>query len=61
MLTPHTPERPKYLSRWFVCMRCGLVYLNNDISRAAIKYGCDYRDDPSYQRIERKIRNDQKR
>jgi hypothetical protein len=35
---PHSPVKVKYLS-WMVCRCCGLIYLNNPATRAAIKKG----------------------
>ena len=32
------------------CYKCGLVSLNNKISRWAVKYGCNYKDHPQYKK-----------
>jgi hypothetical protein len=48
----HSPKKRKNNS-WFVCDHCGLVYLNNNFTRWAIKNGCNNRDHPNYE-VERK-------
>ena len=30
---------------YHVCKRCGLIYLNNEATNKAIKYGCEAYDD----------------
>lgn len=38
-LRPHSPSTMKGVSKP-VCSLCGLIYLNNDATRHAIKRGC---------------------
>lgn len=33
-----------------VCVKCGLVCLNNDFTRWALRVGCNNREHPSYER-----------
>lgn len=46
-LAPHSPDK---LSRipWPVCRACGLVFLSNDLTRWAVKHGCNYKEHPSW-------------
>lgn len=37
---PHVPSKLKCIP-WLVCRCCGLVYLNNEATRKAIKKGCE--------------------
>jgi hypothetical protein len=37
---PHVPHKIKYIP-WMYCRCCGLVYLNNEATRKAIKKGCE--------------------
>lgn len=50
----HVPVEIKY-TKWLVCNRCGLVYLNNELSRVAIKHGCDYKEHSAYKEIEKRL------
>jgi hypothetical protein len=45
---PHRPVKWRPIP-WMVCKLCGLVYLNNDLSRRAIRLGCDYHEHKGYQ------------
>ena len=36
----HRPVKKKRLP-WVYCIKCGLLYLNNAVTRAAIKAPCD--------------------
>ena len=36
----HTPRKILRRIPWLVCSRCGLVYLNNEATRRAIRAGC---------------------
>jgi hypothetical protein len=38
--TPHKWRKYRSLP-WLVCRCCGLVWLNNDVSRRAAKAGCE--------------------
>lgn len=40
MNTPHHPRKLGRLS-WLVCRFCGLVYLRNAVTEAAIRKGCE--------------------
>jgi len=42
---PHNPKKIKSIS-WQVCSKCGLVYLNNSLTRWAIDKGCNNDDHP---------------
>lgn len=48
----YTYERHKPISLkntpWLYCRYCGLVYLNNDITRWSIKMGCNSAYHPSF-------------
>jgi hypothetical protein len=33
---------------WAYCIKCGLLYLNNDITRKCIKWGCNSNLHPEY-------------
>ena len=35
---------------WLYCIKCGLIYLNNDISKWAIAKGCNHSEHPDYKR-----------
>jgi hypothetical protein len=39
-LTPHVTKKLRGLP-WVFCRFCGLVYLNNEPTREAIRRGCD--------------------
>ena len=47
---------PPHHGRWYklgkipyeICAGCGLVALRNEISRWALRHGCDYKDDPGW-------------
>ncbi len=38
-----------------VCRSCGLVALNNELSRCAVKLGCNYADHPTWQATVRQM------
>lgn len=38
--TPHVTHKLRFIS-WVVCRFCGLVYLNNPLTTAAIRKGCE--------------------
>lgn len=40
MATPHIPKKVRQLP-WPYCRCCGLLYLNNDVTRRAIRAGCE--------------------
>ncbi len=44
----HNWKKPKRLP-WSVCVHCGLVSLNNPLTRWATDKGCNYKDAPNYQ------------
>lgn len=50
----------KPIGGFWYCKRCGLVYLKNEISQAAIKYGCEYDTHSEFLKIERRIRAQQR-
>jgi hypothetical protein len=43
----HSPQKRKNIP-WPICKYCGLVYLNNDFTRWAVKMGCNNNDHPGY-------------
>lgn len=46
----HSPQ-PLKGTHWLYCKYCGLVYLNNFITRWCIKMGCNANYHPSFQRM----------
>ena len=46
---PHNPVKLGKLP-WLYCIKCGLIYLNNDISKWAIAKGCNHSEHPDYKR-----------
>lgn len=43
----HSWYKPKRMP-WSVCRYCGLVSLNNQLTRWSIDKGCNYKDHPGY-------------
>jgi hypothetical protein len=41
MMMTHIPTGK--LFNWRYCVRCGLIYISNDVTRRAIQSGCDPR------------------
>jgi hypothetical protein len=33
---------------WRLCAHCGLLFLNNEISRLCVKLGCEFDEKPAY-------------
>ena len=46
----HSPQQLKG-TPWLYCRYCGLVYLNNFISRWCVKMGCNSRIHPQFERM----------
>lgn len=46
---PHSPAKRAHFS-WLVCSRCGLIYLNNALTRFCVKHGCNHEENPDYKR-----------
>lgn len=57
-IIPHGPIYPLRGTGRQYCINCGLVYLHNDITEAAIKYGCEHEKHPGFIAVEKKIRNE---
>jgi hypothetical protein len=45
---PHTPKKMLKHYPWAVCTGCGLVFLNNPITRWCVSKGCLYDEHPDY-------------
>lgn len=43
----HKPIKIKHIP-WFVCVKCGLVYLKNKFTGWCINKGCYYDEHPGY-------------
>jgi hypothetical protein len=56
---PHVTAN-KSIAGFRYCARCGLMYLKNEWSQAAYKYGCNYDEHPEYKRVEQKVRKQQR-
>lgn len=47
---PHSPQKLKGLP-WIYCKYCGLIYLNNKVTRWCIKMGCNANYHPNYKNV----------
>jgi hypothetical protein len=47
---PHNPKPYKGIP-WSVCVKCGLVYLRNELTAWCVKKGCNASDHPQYKRM----------
>jgi len=43
----HSPIKTKAIP-WMFCKYCGLLYLNNKITRWCVKVGCNHTEHPQY-------------
>jgi hypothetical protein len=41
--THRTSDKP--LVKWYYCLKCGLVYLRNEVTSKAMRQGCEAKDD----------------
>ena len=53
-LEPHRPTNIKGIS-WRICAYCGLIYLNNPLTKWSIEKGCNNKDYPGYKEIAKRI------
>lgn len=51
---PHTPIKLKG-TPWLYCKYCGLLYLNNKITKWCIKVGCNHEYHKDYKRMLRRV------
>lgn len=51
-MEPHSPKG--LIVGKAYCVKCGLVYLNNDFTRWAIRVGCNNEEHPDYKRMRAK-------
>ena len=47
---PHSATKIKQLP-WLICKKCGLVYLNNRLTKWCIKMGCNNEDHKDYNKM----------
>lgn len=47
-IEPHNPCKLYRGIPYLVCSKCGLVYLNNALTKWCIRNGCDHKEHPQY-------------
>lgn len=45
----HAPVKVKWMP-WLMCRYCGLVYLNNRLTKWSIRMGCNHSYHPAYEK-----------